>query len=90
MLEESDKDKVIEELIERKNNEERVLRYLEALKPNLSKDGSMWCYLLGENLQEGLAGFGVTPYKAAVDFVNHFVYEKIVDNQAKGALLTHE
>jgi len=30
-------------------------------KPVLSKDGNMWCALFGENLQEGVAGFGETP-----------------------------
>lgn len=33
-------------------------------KPTLTKDGSMWCALLGENLMEGVAGFGETPAKA--------------------------
>lgn len=33
-------------------------------KPTLSKDGDMWCALFGENLQEGVAGFGETPAKA--------------------------
>ena len=27
-------------------------------------DGNKWCALLGENLQEGLAGFGDTPSEA--------------------------
>ena len=27
---------------------------------SLSKDGDQWCALLGENLQEGIAGFGTT------------------------------
>lgn len=44
------------------------LHLVAILKPTLSKDGNQWCYLLGENLQEGIAGFGDTPYKAAVDF----------------------
>lgn len=33
-------------------------------KPKLSKDGNMWCALFGENLVEGVAGFGETPGKA--------------------------
>lgn len=33
-------------------------------KPVLSKDGNMWCALFGNNLQEGVAGFGSTPAKA--------------------------
>lgn len=34
----------------------------------LSKDGDMWCCLLGHDLQEGLAGFGTTPEEACKDF----------------------
>ena len=36
--------------------------------PTLSQDGSMWCALYGENLQEGVAGFGETPEKAMAAF----------------------
>jgi hypothetical protein len=28
------------------------------------KDGDKWCVLYGENLQEGIAGFGATPDEA--------------------------
>ena len=55
-----------------------VLRYNEALylmnrpstlyKPTLSKDGNMWCALYGNNLQDGVAGFGESPEKAYFDF----------------------
>jgi len=37
-------------------------------RPHLSKDGNMWCALLGDNLQEGVAGFGDTPAKAMYAF----------------------
>lgn len=30
-------------------------------RPALSIDGNQWCALYGENLQEGMAGFGDTP-----------------------------
>jgi len=33
-------------------------------KPTLSRDGNMWCALFGDNLQEGVSGFGDTPAKA--------------------------
>ena len=33
-------------------------------RPKLSKDGNQWCALLGNNLQEGCAGFGDTPADA--------------------------
>lgn len=37
-------------------------------RPKLYPDGDMWCALYGENLQEGIAGFGETPEKAMGDF----------------------
>lgn len=33
-------------------------------KPALARDGDMWCALFGDNLQEGVAGFGESPAKA--------------------------
>jgi len=33
----------------------------------LELDGDKWCALLGENIQIGLAGFGVTPAEALVE-----------------------
>jgi len=41
-------------------------------KPALTKDGNMWCALLGENLMEGVAGFGETPAKAMYAFDQAF------------------
>lgn len=38
------------------------------LKPSLYPDGNMWCALYGENIQDGVAGFGDTPEKAAQAF----------------------
>ena len=37
-------------------------------KPVLSIDGNQWCALYGDNMQDGVAGFGVSPEKAFVDF----------------------
>lgn len=37
-------------------------------KPALTKDGNMWCALFGVDLQEGVAGFGETPYLAMAAF----------------------
>jgi hypothetical protein len=37
-------------------------------KPKLSLDGNMWCALLGDNIQEGVCGFGETPEKAMAEF----------------------
>lgn len=41
-------------------------------KPALMVDGDQWCALLGDNLQEGVAGFGDTPAKAMWAFDEAF------------------
>lgn len=38
------------------------------LRPSMMQDGNMWCALYGDNIQDGVAGFGETPEKAAEDF----------------------
>lgn len=48
------------------------LVFAEALKPRLSIDGDKWCCLYGDNLQDGVAGFGDTPQDAIADFNNAF------------------
>ena len=37
-------------------------------RPNLSIDGNQWCALFGDNLQDGVAGFGDSPAAAYADF----------------------
>lgn len=37
-------------------------------RPRLFIDGNQWCALYGENLQEGVAGFGDSPTKAMREF----------------------
>ena len=37
-------------------------------RPKLSIDGNQWCALYGEDLQNGIAGFGDTPGKAMEGF----------------------
>lgn len=37
-------------------------------KPRVFPDGNMWCALYGENLQEGVAGFGKSPDEACIEF----------------------
>lgn len=37
-------------------------------KPRAFPDGNMWCALYGENIQEGVAGFGKSPALAMQDF----------------------
>lgn len=35
-------------------------------------DGNAWCYLLGDNIQEGVCGFGNTRTEALIEFVKDF------------------
>lgn len=42
------------------------------LKPRLSIDGNRWCALCGDNLQDGIAGFGKSPELAYEDFDNNW------------------
>lgn len=37
-------------------------------RPTLSIDGDQWCALYGEDLQNGVAGFGKSPELAMLDF----------------------
>jgi len=51
------------------NNRAQLLQEPFALyTPRLFIDGDHWCALLGENLQEGVAGFGKSPSAAARAF----------------------
>lgn len=38
------------------------------MKPRIFIDGNQWCALYGENLQDGVAGFGDSPELAFRDF----------------------
>lgn len=48
-------------------------------RPKLYADGDQWCALFGENLQEGVAGFGETPAKAMWAFDKAWLEEKTPD-----------
>ncbi len=52
------------------------LELIEKLKPSFQKDGNQYCYLYGENLQEGIAGFGSTVSEAVSDFYRAFNSDK--------------
>lgn len=43
------------------------------LRPRLSIDGNQWCALYGDNLQDGVAGFGDSPFEAFRDFDDNFI-----------------
>ncbi len=46
------------------------------LKHSIKKDGDQWCVLYGDNLQDGVAGFGKSPYLAVLNF-NENWYQKL-------------
>lgn len=44
------------------------LAMVASLKPRVFIDGNQWCVLWGENLQDGVAGFGDSPIHAIYAF----------------------
>jgi hypothetical protein len=42
-------------------------------RPKLFIDGNKWCALYGDNLQDGVAGFGDSPEKAMEDFNKNWI-----------------
>ena len=58
---------------------------VSSLGAKLSKDGNQWCWLLGDNLQDGVAGFGDTPYEAMIAFNKAFTFA----NTGENARTTH-
>ena len=54
-----------QEIEEVKSDLRSVLSLIHATNPEFRKDRNMYCFLLGDNLQEGIAGFGKTAWEAA-------------------------
>ena len=46
----------------------KMLEPFTLYRPRICKDGNQWCVLYGENLQDGVAGFGDTPALAVEAF----------------------
>lgn len=59
--------------IEEVGNEQ--MRPSVLLRPSISRDGDQWCVLYGENLHDGIAGFGKTPIEAFSDFDNKYFHD---------------
>ena len=53
------------------------------LRPRIFLDGNQWCALYGENIQDGVAGFGDSPEKAAWEFDRQWC-KSINDAEIKG------
>lgn len=52
-------------------------------KPRIYIDGNQWCALYGENLQDGVVGFGDSPASAMYDFDNRW-HEKLPPTEKRG------
>ena len=48
--------------------ESSELNLVALLRPRVFIDGNKWCVLYGENLQDGVAGFGDSPIEAVYAF----------------------
>jgi hypothetical protein len=46
----------------------QLTRPSAVFKPDLYKDGDMWCALLGGDIAEGVTGFGASPEEAMAEF----------------------
>jgi len=66
--------RLIEEM---RNVADEQRRPFVLLKPNMGKDGNQWSALYGDNIQEGICGYGDTPEDAARDFDNNWNRQKI-------------
>ena len=60
--------------------ESAEMNLVRLFNAKISIDGDMWCWLHGDNLQDGVAGFGKTPYLAALDFNKNFMNQRIEVN----------
>jgi len=54
--------------IEPRLNDIEMWSAITALGIKPYKDGNQWCFLYGDNIQEGICGFGDTIYQAAKEF----------------------
>ena len=46
------------------------------LKPKITLDGNKYCVLYGNNLMEGISGWGESPHKAMIDFDRVYYKDK--------------
>ena len=74
-----------------KNNaavEAEEFNLFSILRPKICIDGDQWCVLYGDNLQDGVAGFGRTPRAAVYDFNKS--WDKQLDRQSQPQQVTHD
>lgn len=56
--------------VEIATTQERLQQPHVLMKAKVYKDGDKWCCLYGDNIEEGVAGFGDTPEEACTHFDN--------------------
>lgn len=79
LIPDTDRGHLIEAAINIYNYSCELCRPSAIYKPRLFIDGNQWCALLGENLQDGVAGFGDSPELAYQDFDKQWT--KLLDSQ---------
>lgn len=57
------------------------------LRPKMYPDGAMWCALYGDNIQEGVCGFGDTPGNAAAAFDESWYRQKLQVSKSESSPL---
>lgn len=62
---------------ERMQTEAQRQRPFMLLRPKMYPDGNQWCALYGDNIQEGVCGFGDTPGSAAAAFDEAWYRQKL-------------
>ncbi len=56
---------------------DELFRPSVVFRPRLFIDGNQWCALYGDNIMDGVAGFGSTPDLAMRDFDNNWLSQTI-------------
>jgi len=66
---------------------ENMQRYSFMLRPRLMIDGNQWCALYGDNLQDGVAGFGDSPEEAFTAFDKAWTAKLLTANKTKDEIM---
>lgn len=66
------------------------LRPFMLLRPKMFPDGNQWCALYGDNIQDGVCGFGDTPHQASVDFDIQWLNARIQRRDAESPYECHD
>jgi len=51
--------------------EQKELFLFSTIRPKLFEDGNSWCCLYGDNIQEGVAGFGNSPIESIYNWIEN-------------------